>query len=270
MIDPDRISRRDAGLAAQLLRAGATELPSDTGVERTLAALGVSGAVLGATTVTSAAVGSAKAAGAGTGGLLTGAAGTAKVVSATLLVKWVGVGVVGGVGLAGVLTVATAPPAPELAPSSAHGASPPSLDARPLPSAPAIEPTHGSIPAPEAASVAPVAEARAARPSTATSTAAPAPASVTQEAASLAAELAFVDRARNLLSSGRAEQGLALLSSYEAQFPESRLLPEVLFLRLETCEQLGRPAEARAAARRLVESSPNGPHAARARRVLFP
>jgi hypothetical protein len=86
--------------------------------------------------------------------------------------------------------------------------------------------------------------------------------------APLAAEVAFIDRARASLASGQAAQGISQLASYEQSFPEARLLPEVLFLRLDGCERLGRHAEARAAAERLVQGFPKSPHAARARKLL--
>ena len=75
-------------------------------------------------------------------------------------------------------------------------------------------------------------------------------------------------RARSLLASGQAEQGLALLARYEHEFPEARLLPEVLFLQLQTLERLSREGEARRAAQRLVDGFPKSPHAARARKLL--
>jgi hypothetical protein len=99
---------------------------------------------------------------------------------------------------------------------------------------------------------------------------APKPEPALDVGAPLAAEVAFIDRARGLLAAGQAEQGLQLLSGYERQFPEARLLPEVLFLRLETCDRLGRRAEARSAAQRLVDGFPKSPHAARARQLLNP
>ena len=86
--------------------------------------------------------------------------------------------------------------------------------------------------------------------------------------APLAAEVAFIDRARAQLAAGQAEQGLLQLRRYEREFPEARLLPEVLFLRMETCDRLGRSSEARAAATRLVEGFAKSPHAARARKLL--
>jgi outer membrane protein assembly factor BamD (BamD/ComL family) len=84
----------------------------------------------------------------------------------------------------------------------------------------------------------------------------------------LAAEVSYVDRARSLLSGGQSSQGLALLESYERQFREARLLPEVLFLQFEAYERAGRYADARRAAQRLVASFPTSPHAGRARKLL--
>jgi hypothetical protein len=268
MTDPERISKRSTGLAAQLLQASAEEQPNDIGVQQTLAALGVSGAVLTTTsTVSAAAAGTAKAtsaigASAGGGGLAAGAVGgTAKAVTATLLVKWIGIGVVGGVGLAGAAAVATRPaPAPHVASHAVVSAAPVVAAAAEPPAAP-----HSSLvavePAPEAATPVVIAAPHV-------SVAEPAPAPVLEVGAPLAAEVAYVDRARALLAAGQADQGLALLQTYEREFPEARLLPEVLFLRLETCDRLGRTSEARNAAQRLLDGFPRSPHAARARKVL--
>ncbi len=267
MTDPERISKRSMGLAARLLQAGAEEQPGAGGVQRTLAALGVSAAVVSTGSAAAAAVGAAKATGAaGAGGAGVGfsaAGGAAKAVSATLLAKWIGIGVVSGVGLAGAAAVATQP-----ATSS-------SVESHAVASARAgIAPANSSTP--ELPSVAEAA-------SSAVVVAAPtlvAPPRVVSEpvvvppaldvGAPLAAEVAFVDRARALLAAGRAEQGLGLLQSYERDFPEARLLPEVLFLRLETYQRLQRDGEARAAAQRLLDGFPQSPHASRARKLLFP
>ena len=259
MTDPERISHRSSGLAAELLRAGAIEQPRSAGMDRTLAALGVSGALL-----TSAATASGAAASAGAATAAATAATGAKAVKAMstlLLVKWIGVGVVGGVGLAGAAAVvsgpgASAPSAPEVvvsaprAPTQAH-ATPvepaPVLEVEPPPQQ-VVEPPV--VASPPAAPVVPAAEA------------------ALDVGTPLAAEVAFIDRARALLAAGQAEPGLSLLHGYEQQFPEARLLPEVLFLRLETCDRLGRADEARSAAQRLVDGFPKSPHAARARQLL--
>lgn len=287
MTDPERISKRSLGLAAQLLQAGADEQPAEASVQQTLAALGVSAAIVTTASAASAVAGSVKAsgalgagvsAGASAGSLGLGAAGTGtavKAVSATLLVKWIGIGVVGGVGLAGVAAVATDPAksaavshsatalrAPEQAQvaaprtaASAHAVPDlprPSVDVE-MPSAPAASAAPASVAAPHVAANEPGA---AAPP--------------LEVGAPLAAEVAYVDRARALVVAGQTAQGLALLRGYERDFPEARLLPEVLFLQLETCDRLGRVGEARAAAQRLVEGFPKSPHASRARRLLFP
>jgi hypothetical protein len=262
MTDPERISHRSSGLAAELLRAGAAEEPRSAGVERTLAALGVSGALLttAATASGVAAGGGAAAAGAAT--VATGAKAV-KAVSALLLAKWIGVGVVGGVGLAGAAAVVSRPLANAPSATPAIAAAPRTLTpARVAPSEPVVAPQIAEPP-PEVV-----------EPSVTASPMASLPVPKSEPAldigAPLAAEVAFIDRARGLLAAGQAEQGLQLLSGYEQQFPEARLLPEVLFLRLETCDRLGRRAEARSAAQRLVEGFPKSPHAARARQLLNP
>lgn len=265
MSDPERISKRDSGLAAYLLRAGAVELPSSSGVQRTLAALGASGVVLG-TTTTASALGSGANASVGAGASGFGAGG-AKVATAALLAKWVGIGVVGGLGLAGSAAVATqavlnhtekpsssAPPRATSATrvavqSSSSGVASASLP----PLAPPAAPLATLTPARRVVAGSPV--PAAAEP---------------EESALLAEELALVDHARALLAAGRAEQSFALLQTYESRFPRARLLPEVLLLRLESSERTGREAEARAAARRLIGEFPNSPHTARARKLLFP
>jgi hypothetical protein len=258
MTDPERISHRSSGLAAELLRAGATEQPRSASIERTLVALGVSGAVL-----TGAATASAAAA-TGAVGVATAATGAkaVKAMSTLLLVKWIGVGVVGGVGLAGAAAVVTEPAAqaPSAKPAQVAAQRPaPAAAAAPLPPAVVAEVVEPPIEVTEPALVAPAANAAASEPSPALDVGAP-----------LAAEVAFIDRARALLSGGQTEQGLSHLRAYEQQFPEARLLPEVLFLRFETCERLGRHAEARLAAQRLVDGFPKSPHATRARKLLQP
>lgn len=256
MTDPDRIAKRPGGLAAELLRAGAQERPGGAGMERTLAALGISGAALTAT-----AAANATAAG-------VTAVTAAKVVTVGVVAKWVGVGVVSGIVLSGAAALVTGPtPSAPSAPARVHAA-PSVLPAASVVAPPRAEPVVAA-PAVSLEAPAPVVSSAPQRalPSGPT---APEPGfeAPLEVGAPLAAEVAFIDRARALLASGRAEQGLAELRRYEHEFPEARLLPEVLFLRLETCDRLGRVAEARAAATRLLEGFPKSPHAARARKLL--
>jgi hypothetical protein len=270
MTDPERISKRSQGLAAQLLQAGAEEQPGDAGMQRTLAALGVTAAVATTASTAGAVAGTMKAtsaAGASAGGAGVGvsaAGGAVKAVSATLLLKWIGIGVVGGVGLAGAAAVATRSAAPAPSVSQAAVSLPRAL---PAPAQVVVEAARpGVVADPPAVEPAPAPVVAAPRVSGEVAVAAPA----LEIGAPLAAEVAHVDRARALLSAGQADQGLALLQSYEREFAEARLLPEVLFLRMETCARLGRQAEARAAAQRLVDGFPKSPHASRARKLLFP
>jgi hypothetical protein len=253
MTDPERISKRSFGLAAQLLQAGGDEQPGAAGIERTLAALGVSGALL-----TTAATAGASAAGvAGSG---------AKVVTATLLAKWIGVGVLGGVTLSGAAALLSGPAAPASPQASQVSAALPKVP--PVVAPPSAVAPRVEVPLPTLAESA----AAVAAPVVAPSLAAPAPPVsndvVVEVGAPLAAEVTFIDSARALLASGQAEQGLSQLRRYEQEFPEARLLPEVLFLRMETCDRLGRSSEARAAATRLVQGFAHSPHAARARKLL--
>lgn len=255
MTDPERISKRPLGLAAQLLQAGADEQPGEASVQQTLAALGVCAAVVTTTSAASAVAGGVKAsgvlgpgagAGAGSAGLAAAGTGTAvKAVSATLLVKWIGIGVVGGVGLAGAAAVATGPVAP---PAVSHAAAAlPTSEQAPtaLRQATASQQATPELPSPSVDAEMPSVPAALSAP---TGVAAPhvgasepvAVAPPLEVGAPLAAEVAYVDRARALLVAGQAEQGLALLRGYERDFPEARLLPEVLFLQLETCDRLGR------------------------------
>jgi hypothetical protein len=241
MTDPERISRRGRGLAAELLRASADEQPNTAGMQRTLAALGVSGVILTATSAASAATAPV--------------AGTGKAVTATLLAKWIGVGLVGGLGLASAAAVVTEPPAAPPAPLVVTNATTPKAHVAPRV---VVPPPVEVAPAPSTSSA-----PRTVVPS--------APAKVAEdESAPLAAEVTFVDRARADLAAGRTVEALSALGDYERQFPDARLLPEVLFLQLETYERLGRTSDARRAAQRLVSGFPRSPHVGRARVLLNP
>ncbi|RYZ05502.1 MAG: hypothetical protein EOO73_19825 [Myxococcales bacterium] len=263
MTDPERLSKRGAGLAAELLRSSADEQPTDAGLHRTLAALGVSSVLLTSTSAAAAAATSAKmAAAASAGASATSAAGAGKAVTGALLLKWVGVGVVGGVSLASAAALVTTPPAPPpavSAPAPRFTAAPVMKRARP-PSGVALAAT------PAASADAP--DQPAAPPRATTSAREVVTVARPEASAPLAAEVAYVDSARAALAAGQSESGLAQLARYEREFPEPRLLPEVLFLQLETYQRLGRATEARRAAERLVASFPKSPHAARARSVL--
>jgi len=253
MTDPDRISQRSQGLAAQLLRASAAEQPHEAGLQRTLAALGVGTAVVTTTSAASAATSGVKVT--ATAGA---SVGVAKAATATLLVKWIGIGVVGGIGIAGAAAAVSAP-SPKPAPTHRIVAPEPRV-------APVVVETPAPVVAPVPKMIAPepVAPVVSAPRVNVAETKAP----EMDVGAPLAAEVAYVDRARAALSSGQTEQGLRLLNGYERDFPEARLMPEVLFLQLEAYERAGRNADARHVAQRLLNGFPKSPHAKRAQKLL--
>jgi hypothetical protein len=226
-------------LLSRLVRAGAAEKPSSRSMSRTLSALG-----LGATTLGIAA--SAGAAGAGS---------PVGKLTLAIIGKWAGLGIASGVVAAsvayGTARLASPPPRPSSlqvqAPVSPRSAPTSRAVVSPAPAAPREE----SAPAPVA------------RP--------PSPKSAAPDDAAgvpLAAELLLVDRGRAFLQRGESLAALSALERYERDFAEARLLPEVLYLRMEALRQLGRDAQATAVAQQLAKSFPRSPHAAKARAVV--
>ncbi|HLK93531.1 MAG TPA: hypothetical protein VKZ18_26810 [Polyangia bacterium] len=65
-------------------------------------------------------------------------------------------------------------------------------------------------------------------------------------------EIAFVDAARDALSSGAAQRALELLRRYQERYPSGSFRPEATATRIEALVKLGRETEARALARRFV------------------
>jgi hypothetical protein len=84
----------------------------------------------------------------------------------------------------------------------------------------------------------------------------------------LAEEVRSVDRARSLVAAGRAAEALRVLDAYDRRFSEHRFAPEALYLRMEALVLVGRTAEARATAERLLASYPKSLNGARARALL--
>jgi outer membrane protein assembly factor BamD (BamD/ComL family) len=77
-----------------------------------------------------------------------------------------------------------------------------------------------------------------------------------------------VDGAREAYQRGNAGSALARLDGYERVFPQQRLLPEVLYLRMQSFRQRGETQRAQELAGRLVRDFPNNPHASSARALL--
>ncbi len=231
----------DRDLETRLIRAGMRETPPSGTLQRTLAGLG-----LGASAVATA----------GSAGAL-GATKAAAPLTAFVVAKWASIGAASGL----MLTAATyglnraTPAEPRLAPSA--------LPARAASDAPALA-------ASTAASEALVVESSS-PPAPPAAAPAAAPKSATRDAelrVPLAAELAFVDRARVAFQRNDAGTALALLAGYERAFPELRLMPEVLYLRMQAHVQHGAPERAVALAERLAREFPHSPHASSARSIL--
>lgn len=261
----------------QLVRAAQAEQPDSASLGRSLAAVGMA---LGATTV---------AAGAKAAGTVGSVAGTTKVTMpfmGGMFAKWAALGMLGGAAAVGIAEIATEAPRPvapapslrspvRLRPgpaqrnaSAASGAAPTASSAPAAPPAPASSAPLGSaavLAAPSAARLGAMQGDHAAPfPHSHDSAAASGPI----DADTLAAEVKSIDRARAALAAGEAAQALVVLDDYERVFRKRGFAPEALYLRMEAWASLGRTAETRAAAERLLASYPNSLHSARARAVL--
>jgi hypothetical protein len=84
----------------------------------------------------------------------------------------------------------------------------------------------------------------------------------------LAEEVRFIEQARAQLAQGNTSETLRVLDEYSARFPRAALGPEALYLRMEALWRSGNREAALAVARRIVESSTNGPAARRAQELL--
>jgi len=231
----------DRDVETRLIRAGMRETPPSGTLQRTLTGLGLGASAL-ATASSVGALGAAKA---------------AAPVTVMALAKWASLGAVSGV----MLTAAAY--GVEHATRPATRATPSSLAARqasaaatPVSSAVAHEPLV------VASSRAPVLPSTAASPP-------PAPVPIiTEMDVPLATELAFVDRGREAFQRNDAGAALTLLDSYERSFPELRLVPEVLYLRMRAHHQRGETERAAKLAERLVRDFPRSPHVSSARSIL--
>jgi hypothetical protein len=239
-----------SSLGPTLLGAGRDERPSDEALARTLAAVGAGAAVIA---VASGVAGAGLSAG-------TAAKGGAALVSFGSVVKWLGMGALGGVVVAGVAHGITPPQGPRFEMSSSVG-----VALSPI-APPAARP---ELP-PKAAAAASAETDRGEAPKAAPPPRAAPPSldDAEEGGVPLAAEVALVDRARAALGSGKPGHALDELRGYEAAFPEPRLLPEVLYLRLEAHLAAGDAARARSVAEQSIRRFPRSPHAARARQVL--
>jgi hypothetical protein len=246
----------------RLLEAAAAEQPSDASLRRVLAGVG-----LGIGTTGAAATGAAATAGSGA------ALATAKsAVVAGTWTKWVVLSVVAtGAGATVVQQSQSGAERPTAA-VTARASARPTPAASPKPEVPVAMPAAAEpvvaepvVAEPVIAEPPVVASPRTQAPRVRTTPLPEVEAPI--DAEKLAEEVRAVDRARSALAAGRAAETLAALDDYDRRFGGRRFAPEALYLRMQALLALGRNAEARNIAERLVRSFPQSPHTARARRV---
>lgn len=236
--------------ARALLRAGLEEGPKPAAVRATALALGVTASVA-----------------------LTAPA-TAMVAPSLALMtaKWVAVGTLAGVTLAGAINAITtqvdsappappaAPPRPSSAPRSQTAAPPVVAEAAAMPDRPAdVTPlvrAPSSVSAPTPITSSPRADAS--RQSTA----------MLPERADLAVEVANIDAARRALSKGDAGIALQQLEQYYGRPRTGTLDREAQLLRIDALLRAGQTASAHQLAEQYLASYPQDPHAARLRGLV--
>jgi hypothetical protein len=80
-------------------------------------------------------------------------------------------------------------------------------------------------------------------------------------------EVALLDRAAQALNVHEFEQALALTDQYLTQFVSGRLEPEARYLKMQAQRGMGDRSGASDEARRLLQVSPDSPHARTAREL---
>ncbi len=164
------------------------------------------------------------------------------------VLKWLAGGVLCGVGLVSGVEVAHRSSA---RPAQVEQSVPPPA---PIPPAPAPKPEVAS--AGEGAT--PPSSARSAGPVRPPAGSKPAPASI-------AGEIAALDRARQELTQGNPKGALNALDELEAGGHTGTFAPELLWLRIEALDQIGKHDRALELARRYLAEHPSGPMAGRLR-----
>lgn len=236
----------------ELLRAGVTDGPTPAAMRATALALGVGTSL---TITTSAAATAATASGLGAPSL--------GVVAA----KWIAIGTLGGVVLAGGASAVTTPAEPAKTASAVpvFARSQPKLTTQPgagTASAAALEPPPAVGPAPTAAALTPL-RTLSASASAALSAGAAAP-----EQPDLAMDVAAIDAARAALADGDVARTLRLLDQYGATRKTGTLDREAQLLRIDALTRAGDHGAGRALAEQYLSRFPRDPHAGRLRALL--
>ncbi|HVY26171.1 MAG TPA: hypothetical protein VHB79_06445 [Polyangiaceae bacterium] len=238
MRDPERLLDDGASdLELALLRAGHTDVPSDKARQAALAALGLSGAVLSAS---SSAAASSTALSSG-----------ARVLAA----KWWAVGaLVTAAGAAG-LGYATFSGGPTAVPSVS--ATRPPMPA-PRVTGPALEPMPEAATPPPSPAAIPRERGTTPQPHTSSSSGAP----------GIQEQIALIDRARSAVAAGQPAVAMAALDEYQRRFPGGVLTQEATLLRIETLLARGDKASAARLGQRFLQRYPRSAMAARVRALI--
>jgi hypothetical protein len=246
MSEPRRLLEEGGSeLERALLRSAHDDAPSPEGRHRTLMALGLAAGAGAAVTTTAATA--------------TGSTVLLKSGAAVMTLKWIGVGVLGGLATVGALAAVDAARAPSNPPAmvvaTGHAPEAPVVAARPVPPA-AREPEAPAAPIP--ADEAKTEPARA-----------PAKASASAPLhEGLAGEVASLDAARNLLAGGDASGALRALDDHDRRFPGGVLGPESTMLRIEALAHRGDRAAAARLGEAYLDAHPRSPYASRIRSLL--
>ena len=273
MNDPQRLL--DAPLdpiVRDLLSSANRDDPSPDAMNRTASALGIAGLV-SATAAGTATLSSAAQAATTQASTAQTAAGSGGVAAAGLGAKWLILGGVTALGVAGALLAIASGPDPVEAPIRSTIAAPIDRDAAKVePNASAGDPGVAQAPVPAAATAAaaPPAPATHANNRASKSVARPTRRPTAREVASklpleapaksIAEEIAILDRARRQLAAG---DGRGALRSLDELGPggSSALGPEVSVLRIRALAQTGQAQAAAQNARDFLNTHPGSPHA---------
>jgi hypothetical protein len=264
-----------------LLESGAEDVPSSGARARTLMALGAAGAALAASGATTS--------GAATAVAGTGSAKTVGSMTTLILGKWLGTGALLGAVTAACIATATTPgwlgtdPAPRVngtgtaVPGAPRAVAPsatqrtiPNRDFGPAPSMPVEPPREEHAPnlPPSVAMGRSLVASDGVPMGGGSASAMPRAVAPSGSGNSVLAEVASLDRARSALASGDARTAVDRLTEHERAFAGGALEPEAVVLKVRALLQLGRFADATAAANRFLATHPDSSQGARLRALV--
>jgi hypothetical protein len=266
---PPRLLEVGTDFEREVLSSARLDAGGDTGLRRTLVAMGVSAGTISTTAATA-------GAGIAAGSTVAAVGGGGSALGVGVLVKWASVGVAvavlggGAVGSSGsllhkastrpVVTSRSTPTTPRI-----------SASAEPPVSGPFAALAVSPAPTQQSSTViaAPIAQVHSsATPSRTTAADAPAAPPAPTQPSSLDAELATLDRVRASLAKGNASDALRDLDAYDRAFPASLLADEASVLRADALVVQGDRALAAVLARRFLAANPSSPHASHLLRIL--